>query len=1053
MFIAIKRTPVTVSFIVLLACVGILTNKSFAKEVAAVSVDTFIDSMGINLHHLDSNERAWVTELGFRHIRDNSLAYPGSADESALTELYNTFGIKTGFPARTQWTIAQQVAFARNDFIDWVEGINEPDGANPAITYNGLTDRDSGADDYDATIAFQNDLYAALKADPQTSSLAVLPPAMAYVNNSRHISNLSFDIGSIHYYAGGRQPIGGPGGPVLASVLNDALWLKNPKNNDMPIIVSEVGYHTYTNQPGHPGISEMAFGKYAPRIFAEYFKQGIMRTYLYQLRDDIPPVNPPKPMEYYFGLVDLNGNKRQPYWRIKNMITLLSDTTTWNGSSWNYPNFTAGAMDYTLTGETQNVRQLLLQKSNGEFYLLLWQEVSSYDYSTHTDISNPNAVVSLNINTPIERVETFLLDSTTAKASYSNHRSITLNVPDEVMVVRLVPRSLSFPWSQSDIGSVALSGSSEQSGNLFTIKASGQDMFSTADQFRYVYQKLHGDGYIIARIESMEHTSGSARAGLMMRQSTNSGSEHVSIFARPGGERAFHWRAVANTNAQTLSTQPISGPYWLKLARTGDTFKGYYSTDGSNWTLAGTQIIPMNWEIFVGMAVTSATNSELNTAIIEQTYLSHQQVIVKPVDAIGHEGTSPLDTATFAIQRSGYIYSTLPVTYTLQGSADWNSDYTSTSWIANFPAGVDSLYVSIDPVNDAHIEADKTVVLKLQSGANYGIGNAWQAQATLYDDEKIGTFESASVPAEWNATGQPRSSVAIDIGKSDPAGGAQSLRWTYNDNDIDRWGNEIRCDFALPQDWQWANKLTFRFASPASVSGKTIYVNIRNNGIAPTSSGIAQFHLAPNAEFQDIVVDLSGYERDQITSLFFYLDGEQFPGNPSGGIDYHFNIDQVALFDHVDVADFEDSDLAVWTTQTYSTVSIETTQLDVAGGKNALKWTFNADGSSAWGNEIVLNPSTPLDWTCGKVLKFRFATTSSLLAGKHIFLNIKNNGVGYSSSGVGSYVLPDDSLYHDVTIPLVDVPRDLVTHLSFYVYGLEFAAGSHTFLIDNIRIE
>lgn len=1053
MFISFDRCRPATCLILFVALIAIHTPIARGNPVAAVHVDTFIDSMGVNIHHLDSSERSWLAELGFRHIRDNSNAYPGSTDETALTELYNTFGIKTGFPARTAWTISNQVLFARNAFIDWVEGINEPDGANPAITYNGLTDRDSGPNDFDATFTFQNALYSALKADPQTSALEVLPPPMANVVKCRDIANVSFNTASVHYYPGGQRPTGGPGYLAFSTLLSDASCLKNPKINNMPLIVSEAGYHTYINQPGHPGISEAAYAKYAPRIFTEFFNRGIKRTYLYQLRDDPLPANPPSPMEYYFGLVDFNNIKKLPFFRIKNLISLLSDTTSWNGSSWSYPSFTPGALDYTLTGETHNVQQLLLQKSNGEYYLLLWQDISVYNTSTHADITNPAAVVTLNLNTPIGLVETYLLDSTAAKASYANSRSITLNVPDEVMIVRLVPRSISFPWSQVDIGAVGIAGSSTQNDNTFTIQASGQDMFSTADQFRYVYQKFHGDGYIIAKILSMGNTSTSARAGLMMRQSTAPGSQHVSIFLRPGNQRAFHWRTTANATAQTVSTSPIAGPYWLKLSRTGNTISGHYSNDGINWTTAGTQVVPMDWEILVGYAVTSATNYQLNTAVIEQTFLSHQEVTVKPTDAAAFEGTSPLNSGTFTITRSGWIYSPLSVTYSLSGSAAWNTDYTSSSWVANFPAGISTLQVSIDPVNDGSIEADKSVVLKLQSGANYGIGDTCQAQTTVYDDEKIATFESATVPTGWNTSGQARSSISIDTGKFDPAGGSRSLRWTYNDNDIDLWGNTVKCDFTTPQNWQWAKQLKFRFASSPSVSGKIIYVNIRNNGIAPTSSGIAYFHLAPTADFQDVTIDLTAYARDQITQLFFYVNGADFPGNPSGGINYVFNIDQVSLFNEYPVADFENNDLSLWTRQSRSTLAIESNILDTAGGDHALRWTFNADGSTAWDNEIRFTPVSPQDWSAGKVLKFRIASESNQLAGKHIFLNVSNNGVSYGSSGIGSYVFPNDSLYHDVAIPLANVPRDLITQLRFYVYGTEFTAGSYGFLIDNIRVE
>ena len=52
-----------------------------------------------------------------------------------------------------------------------IEGLNEPD-ANTR-SYNGFTDN-PGANSYPATRAFQNDMFAAIKADPQTQSITVL---------------------------------------------------------------------------------------------------------------------------------------------------------------------------------------------------------------------------------------------------------------------------------------------------------------------------------------------------------------------------------------------------------------------------------------------------------------------------------------------------------------------------------------------------------------------------------------------------------------------------------------------------------------------------------------------------------------------------------------------------------------------------------------------------------------------------------------------------------------------------------------------------------------
>jgi len=62
--------------------------------------------------------------------------------------------------------------------------------------------------------------------------------------------------------------------------------------------------------------------------------------------------------------------------------------------------------------------------------------------------------------------------------------------------------SLSPPWVDQDIGSVAAAGSANDASGVFTVKGSGADIFGTADGFNYCYQTLTGDFTIIARLTS-----------------------------------------------------------------------------------------------------------------------------------------------------------------------------------------------------------------------------------------------------------------------------------------------------------------------------------------------------------------------------------------------------------------------------------------------------------------------------------------------------------------------------------------------------------------------
>src|SRR6202023_2964770 len=97
------------------------------------------------------------------------------------------------------------------------------------------------------------------------------------------------------------------------------------------------------------------------------------------------------------------------------------------------------------------------------------------------------------------------------------------------------PGPLPSPWLDSDVGSPALAGSGGYTGGVFSV--TGADIWGTSDQFNYVHQPLAGDGNgtIVARLTSESNTSSNAKAGVMIKQSTSSGSDYVLIESGPSG--------------------------------------------------------------------------------------------------------------------------------------------------------------------------------------------------------------------------------------------------------------------------------------------------------------------------------------------------------------------------------------------------------------------------------------------------------------------------------------------------------------------------------------
>ena len=180
-------------------------------------------------------------------------------------------------------------------------------------------------------------------------------------------------------------------------------------------------------------------------------------------------------------------------------------------------------------------------------------------------------------------------------------------------------------WSSQDIGAVAAAGSFTDNGSSLSVTGSGADIWSTADEFRYVYRSLNGDGEIIARVSSLTNTDPWAKAGVMMRESLAANSRFALMLMTPGANgAAFQYRTSTGGSAAPSNSQDNVStiPRWIRLVRQGNTFSGYTSANGTTWTLRNSTTIAMPATIYVGLAVTSHLDGTLGTGGLRQRLAS-----------------------------------------------------------------------------------------------------------------------------------------------------------------------------------------------------------------------------------------------------------------------------------------------------------------------------------------------------------------------------------------------------------------------------------------------
>src|SRR6185369_11900606 len=154
------------------------------------------------------------------------------------------------------------------------------------------------------------------------------------------------------------------------------------------------------------------------------------------------------------------------------------------------------------------------------------------------------------------------------------------------------------PWVDQDIGSVGQIGRGGFSNTIATVTGSGADIWGNADAFHYAYFLAINDCTIIARVNSVENTDPWAKAGVMIRASLATGSAHAMMILSSGNGAAFQWRATTGGGSSQSQSTGLGAPYWVKLVRSGSSFRGYVSANGGAWAQAGTaQTISMTGTI------------------------------------------------------------------------------------------------------------------------------------------------------------------------------------------------------------------------------------------------------------------------------------------------------------------------------------------------------------------------------------------------------------------------------------------------------------------------
>lgn len=389
----------------LLAAIVAVGLSSAAHAQAAMRAADFLGTLGVNTH-LDfngaylstANVITAVNYLGVKLLRD---CVASDNDMRLWRPVFQRTGARFWVflgetnPADMKAQLRYIQPFVAAGMVAGIEGGNEEDDAYPAKLGNTLA----------ITAAFQPIVYAqGMKwrlPVGQMSFGSGWTSANDWHGDYDKLGDLSASAtyGNAHTYP--NAPNGEPGSTIQR--VNGLARLTTPGK---PVMTSEIGW-----DQSKPGFTRAKVAAWTLDAAFDGVKHGNVTMFYYGLFDDIAGA---------FGIMNADGSPRPAGTALHNLTTLLADTGKAAAT------FKPASLAYTLSGTVRGDNAVLLEKSDGTYWLALWNETAATHQVT---VKLPASAASIATIDP--------LTGTTPTATVTASATAGIAVPSHPVLVRI----------------------------------------------------------------------------------------------------------------------------------------------------------------------------------------------------------------------------------------------------------------------------------------------------------------------------------------------------------------------------------------------------------------------------------------------------------------------------------------------------------------------------------------------------------------------------------------------------------------------------------------
>jgi hypothetical protein len=313
------------------------------------------------------------------------------------------------------------------------------------------------------------------------------------------------------------------------------------------------------------------------------------------------------------------------YWRVDE-VNEAETPTMWQGDVWDFT-----TQEYFAVDDFESYNDLDPTDPNSNRIFNAW--IDGYEQPTNGSLvgyDNPPFTEQTIVHGGEQAMPLFYDNSGTARYSEA---ILTLSSGQDWTVRGAEALSLWFRGNPA--------GFIEDPAGTYTMTAAGVDIWGTADEFRYAWKQLSGDGEISATVESILWVTGSgdwSKAGVMIRGTLDTGSPNafVALTTGSGDGATFQWRPSAGGSSSSSRTLTgISPPSAIRLVRQGNMFTGYVFQNGQ-WQQQGqSATVVMQDPVYIGLALTSHSSGVTSEAVFSDVTTTGAVTGVFTEQAIG----------------------------------------------------------------------------------------------------------------------------------------------------------------------------------------------------------------------------------------------------------------------------------------------------------------------------------------------------------------------------------------------------------------------------------